>query len=461
MTLPHRRAGDLRSKVLAVLLAAAQALTPATVLVLGLLLGSSAAVLADDDDGGGGGGDDDDDGGGSGGDDDDDDDGAARVRRAPAPVAPAPVAPVPPPPAFAPDEIVALSLSQPDLDDLLARGFTIIEEVALDAFAGTSRRLRIPQGTTLLAAREIVRGLASGADADFNHYYRSEQGFDGCAGTECPARRSIGWPVQAGRDAACGRDVAIGMIDTGINGDHETFVGAALDLRRISPGGFDASGAVHGTAVAALLVGDPTTRAPGLVPGARLVAIDAFHRRGADERADIFTLTEALDTLATEEVGVINLSLAGPPNAVLEAVTNRLVRDRDIVVVAAVGNDGPASEPAYPAAYAPVIAVTAVDRSGEVYRRAGRGEHVDLAAPGVDVWTAASVSGARPKTGTSFAVPFVTAAAAILRESRPDLAAADVAARLGDLSRDLGAPGRDGVYGAGLVGLGSLCDDGA
>ncbi|ETX13288.1 hypothetical protein OCH239_12330 [Roseivivax halodurans JCM 10272] len=420
-------------------------LVPAPAAVL--LLGSATIVLADDDDDDGR--DDDDDDGG----DDDDDDGPIRVRRAPVPVAPAP-----PPPVFAPDEIVALSLSDEDLATLVAQGFAVIEEISLTEFGETSRRLRIPGGTTLIAARDIVQALASGEAADFNHYYRSEQGFDGCSGASCPARRSIAWPVQSVRDTSCGRSATIGMIDTGINGDHETFAGAALDLRRMSPESFDPSGAVHGTAVAALLVGDPATRAAGLVPGARLVAIDAFHRRGSDERADIFTLIEALDTLATEEVGVINLSLAGPPNAVLEAVVERLVRDRNIVVVSAVGNGGPASEPAYPAAYAPVIAVTAVDRAGEVYRRAVRGDHVDLAAPGVDVWTAASISGARQKTGTSFAVPFVSAAAAILREAHPDLPAIEVAARLRDLARDLGEPGPDAIFGAGLVGLGALCD---
>jgi subtilisin family serine protease len=195
------------------------------------------------------------------------------------------------------------------------------------------------------------------------------------------------------------------------------------------------------------------------VPASRLVALDAFHRTGGDERADAFTLVEALGALAAEGVGVINLSLAGPSNAVLEEVIDRLVFESDIVVVAAVGNDGPSADPAYPAAYDPVLAVTAVDRDGQVYRRAVRGTHVDLAAPGVDVWTAASISGARFKTGTSFAVPFVSAAATILREARPDLTAPEVGEELRRLATDLGDPGPDPVYGAGLLNIDALCTD--
>jgi subtilisin family serine protease len=86
-----------------------------------------------------------------------------------------------------------------------------------------------------------------------------------------------------------------------------------------------------------------------------------------------------------------------------------------------------------------------------------QGAHVDLAAPGVEVWTAASVSGARWKTGTSFAVPFVSAAAALLRAERPDLGAPQVAEELLLRALDLGDPGRDDVFGAGLVGLDALC----
>ena len=335
----------------------------------------------------------------------------------------------------------------------------VIEERPVPGLAATPRRLRIPAGTTLAEARAAVRALPSGRDADFNHYYRMEQGFpEDCEALECPIRRMIDWPEPADRASGCGGEVAVGMIDTGINDGHETFRGADLEVLRRAPGEFTPSRALHGTAIAALLVGDPATRAPGLVPSARLVAVDAFHRRGSDERADVFSLIESLGLLAERGVGVINLSLAGPPNTVLAVVAERLTGPEDIVLVAAVGNAGPRADPAYPAAYDEVIAVTAVDRDRAVYRRAIRGAHVDLAAPGVAVWTAASIRGARWKTGTSYAVPFVTAAAAILRERRPDLRPREIAVKLRGMAADLGEPGPDPVFGAGLLQLGTLCE---
>lgn len=438
----------------------------------GLTVWDTAGIAwADDDDDGGGGGDNDD-GGASGNDDDDgggrasrrdddDDDGVRRTGRTgnqparqttrPRRAVPPP-APAPPPPVRAGGEIVTFALAGGDLASLLAEGYEVIEEYQGARLAGTSRRLRVPDGTTLEAARERVRLLPSGQDADFNHYFRSEQGFaENCVGADCPARLSIGWPLYPSRPESCGRNVTIGMIDTGINDAHDTFGGARIDVHRTSDDALDRSRAIHGTAVAALLVGDPATRSPGLVPGARLIAVDAFHRAGVDERVDVFTLIESLDFLAEQGAEVINLSFAGPANAVLAETVSRLSEDNRIVLVSAAGNAGPRAKPQYPAAYDEVLAVTAVDRRGNVYRRAGRGEHIDLSAPGVNVWTAASISGARWKTGTSFAAPFVTAAAAILRENQPDLGADAIREELRQRATDLGEPGRDDVFGAGLL----------
>src|SRR5690606_22543236 len=116
-----------------------------------------------------------------------------------------------------------------------------------------------------------------------------------------------------------------GMIDTGINAGHETFAGSRMEVHRLSDDALEPSQAIHGTAVAALLVGGPDSRSPGLIPHARLIAVDAFHRAQSDERADVFTLVEALGFLAGEGAQIVNLSLSGPPNSVLERSVQELV----------------------------------------------------------------------------------------------------------------------------------------
>jgi minor extracellular protease Epr len=443
----------------------------AMMLCVGIATGVPPAWQADaawaqdgDDDDGGGDDDDDDDGGGGGGTGgnsgsrasrDDDGKRASKVtNRQPgrAPVAPAPPRELP---QYVAGEIVTLELTDADLAILLTLGFRVLEERPVPEIGIIARRLAIPEGTTLEAARDQVRALASGGDADFNHYYRTEESPAPltepavCNGQHCASLEQIGWQSST-PSATCTSDVVIGVIDTGINPDHAAFAAARLDVHRLAPDSLDPSRAIHGTAVLSLLIGSPDSRSPGLMPDAKVVAVDAFHTDDGDERADVYTLAAGMDFLADRGVRVINMSLAGPPNSVLEAATASLV-ERGVVIVAAVGNGGPKADPSYPAAYPGVIAVTAVDATDTVYRRAGQGPHVDLAAPGVEVWTAASVSGAKPKTGTSFATPFVTAAAAAALDLQPDLDAETLIAKLATSARDLGDPGRDDVYGFGLV----------
>lgn len=395
---------------------------------------------------------------------------AAQERRAQRPSAPQPsprTSPTPfPRPAFAPDEIVTRGLTDDQTTQLEAQGFIVLQQANLAVLGTVVRRFQVPNGLSLQDARDIIRALPNGETADFNHFYRTVEddpayvpvldGARACDGLHCPARRLIDWPAGLAA-TGCGTPVIMGIVDTGLNIDHEVLASAEIDLTRIAPEDYSASGAVHGTAVAAILVGDPETRVPGLLPGLPLVAVDAFHKTAGDERADVFTLVRAVDHLAENGVQVINLSLAGPPNTVLEDILLQLTRERRIPVIAAVGNDGPRAKAAYPAAYENVIAVTAVDSSGTVYRRAIRGPHVELAAQGVEVWTAASVEGARWKTGTSFAAPYVTAAAALLLQQDPTLTPEEIRVKLTASARDLGTEGFDETYGHGLLDLGGVC----
>lgn len=369
------------------------------------------------------------------------------VRRA-RPARPAPL------PVRVPNEIVAFGISAAQRQQIESLGYTIGQEAVLPGLGGAVWRIVMPAGSNADQSLTELRAAAPGASLDFNHYYRPEALDEECQGGHCLAPQLVGWPSSAAPAAVCtGEGLTVGLIDTAINTDHAAFSHGRLEVTRLSEGKLPESGRQHGTAVAALLVGVPDSRTPGLLPRARLIAVDAFHRGGrSDDRADVFDLARALDLLAEARVGVINLSLAGPANVVLERAV-RTVAGKGVVLVAAAGNVGPSAAPTYPAGYQEVISVTAVDRRKRVYRRAGQGGHIDLAAPGVDVWAAASVSGARPKTGTSFAAPFVTAAVAVALRSRGP----DAAAHLYALAEDLGEPGKDPVYGWGLLNVQSLC----
>lgn len=423
---------------------------------------SAAAFAQDDDDGGDSDSDDDDDDDDSSDDESDDeiyledgsdDDGGVigQSRRQPRVTQASVQRPV----AVA-EEIVVLDLPAETLEILRAEGFAEIGTDRLDRIGRTVTRLRIPSGVTLTEARDRVRALPGGAAADLNHYYRAESGYqpEDCRHENCRAQDLIGWQERG----SCRAGLPIGVIDTGVNAEHEILEGARIEVTRIADPTLDPSQAVHGTAVVSLLAGAEESRVPGLVPEAEVVAVDVFSRAAGDERADLDALLEGLDLLLAREVRVINLSLAGSENAVLSAALDAIVAADRTVLVAAAGNGGPAEEPVWPAAHPGVIAVTAVDARGRIYRDAQRGAHIDLAAPGVGLLAATSIRGARGKSGTSYAVPFVTAAAALILSREPELGAAAVAERLTGDARDLGAEGADEVFGAGLLDVTGLCD---
>jgi subtilisin family serine protease len=255
----------------------------------------------------------------------------------------------------------------------------------------------------------------------------------------------------------CRTPPLIGLIDTGIDLGHEALRGQSIELLNVSKESGSNSSLDHGTAIAALLVGRTDSATPGLMPRARLIAVDAFSKAaGTADRADVVSLVSALEALADRGVKVVNLSLSGPPNEVLRKAVEA-ARANGMVLVAAAGNNGAGAEPSYPAAYPGVIAVTAVDRQLNVYRRATRGSYVAFSAPGVEIQTAQSSGVSAAKSGTSYAVPFVSAAMALMQVSQPESDIEQLQKRLQDTTRDLGAPGRDPTFGYGLVQMANLC----
>ena len=283
-------------------------------------------------------------------------------------------------------EVLALAPTPQTLTLAQAKGFVVIADDA-DAELGLRLvTLQPPRGVSARRALKQIRALDPGGVFDLDHILLPSGAPNGPAATALSARPEIGAGAR------------IGMIDGGVATGHPALAEAKIEQRGFA-GAVQAS--PHGTAVASLLVG----RGPGLAAsatGARLYAADVYGAAptGGNARA----ILAAMSWLTAQHVGVINVSLVGPDDAVIRAGVGALIA-RGVVLVAPVGNDGPAAPPLYPASYADVVAVTAVDRRGRVLPEAGRARHVDFAAPG-EVW-AATANGYGQVRGTSFAAPMV------------------------------------------------------
>jgi subtilisin family serine protease len=183
--------------------------------------------------------------------------------------------------------------------------------------------------------------------------------------------------------------------------------------------------------------------------GGELYAADVYCGEPTGGAVDI--IVAALGWMAEEQVAVINVSLVGPKNVLLERIVGALIA-RGHLIVAAVGNDGPAAPPLYPAAYPDVVGVTAVDAHRRVLVEAERGPQVMFAARGADLKAAALNHGYVSVRGTSFAAPAVAALLArtvLTPDRKTSIGAIDALAKQ---AVDLGAPGKDLTYGFGLVG---------
>jgi hypothetical protein len=219
---------------------------------------------------------------------------------------------------FARDEVIATRVTPAQLATLRERGYAVLEQRSDGLINAITARLRVPGRLTLDQALAEIASLNAESVADRNHFYRAIGGASSCDGPHCATASLIEWPAAG---AACPRRarVTIGLIDTGIQRDHPALAQQAIDIVQMRPGERRASGTGHGTAIASLLVGARDGPAPGLMPDARLIAIDAFYRGSfSDDRVDAYQLEAAIEELIKRGARVLNFSFAGPSNRVLE-----------------------------------------------------------------------------------------------------------------------------------------------
>lgn len=261
------------------------------------------------------------------------------------------------------------------------------------------------------------------------------------------------WPI--GNSA---NPIKVGIIDTGISLSHPDLAANikgsynAINTRRSAN---DDNG--HGSHVAGIVAAIANTI--GVVGAAReadLYAIKVLSSSGSGYLSDII---EGIDWAIVRDLDVINMSLG--TTADVQSLHDAVIRANDagITVVAAAGNNGGAVN--YPGAYTEVIGVSATDSANTVASWSSRGTEVDLAAPGVSIYSTYKGSGYATLSGTSMAAPHVAASVALLmnRAIRMEEDAdgdgvwdpAEIKARLQATATDLGDAGTDSLYGAGLV----------
>lgn len=292
--------------------------------------------------------------------------------------------------------LIAIDPARAALASARKAGFTIAA-TEQDPFLGTKLVvLNAPNGLSTSAAMALIRSAAPKLNVEFDHVFEPAGG--------ALAASSVALAATSVTTAAGTRPL-IGMIDGGVAES------PALDSATIEQKGFagppQATG--HGTAIASLIVGS-NGKFQGAAPGAALLVADVYGGNPASGSA--LAIAKAMSWIAANRPSVINVSLVGPRNRLVERAISA-AQARGIRIVAAVGNDGPAAPPLYPASQPGVVAVTGVDATNRALAEAGRPLHLDYSAPGADMAAAMPGKGYASVRGTSFAAPLVSARLAL------------------------------------------------
>jgi serine protease len=300
------------------------------------------------------------------------------------------------------------------------------------------------------------------------------------------------WDTTAGS-----AEVIVAVVDTGILSNHPDlrgqlvagydFVrnasnardGNGIDPNPEDPGSSSATSSFHGTHVSGTVAaaGNNGIGVAGVAYDSRVMPLRALGADGAGTSYDVDQairyaagLANDSGTVPIQRAAVINLSLGGAPFSQSSQNLYRQVREAGVTIVASAGNEA-SSQASYPAAYEGVISVAAVDAQGGRASYSNTGSAIDIAAPGgnngVDlngdgypdgVLSTGGIGaggdfGYTFLSGTSMAAPHVSGVIALMKTVNPDLGPADIDALLirGSISEDLGSPGRDDIFGHGLI----------
>lgn len=344
------------------------------------------------------------------------------------------------------DEILvsspSLEIAEEQRRRLSALGLGIKQRKLLRGLGLVLTVYRVPSQSDPFAVLDQLRELIPEVNAEFNRRFHL-LGNTVSAG-EVAHGREYARALVGLQPSDTGRGLTIAMLDAAVHKAHPALLEANLVVSDITDR--ENPPTKHGTAVASLLVGRHLVE--GALPESQLLAVNIFSAdaHGKQQtRSDwwLFGLNELL--LAQPRPVVVNMSFGGGYSSLLAQAMTRLASE-GMTLVAAAGNGGPESAVMFPASLGAVIAATAVDARRHIFAGAPASlTSPAVAAPGVDVWVADGENSGFYASGSSFASPWIASVMALARQG--GYSAEDVL----HAASDLGTPGFDPVFGAGLI----------
>lgn len=351
-----------------------------------------------------------------------------------------------------PNELIVISknmnAAQQLAKQLSSYGLTAKKRKLLKHLSLVITTYRVPADVDLQQTTIKIRQTYPNMWTDVNHRYTLQ----GNNNDTRSAKAMIHWTNNISQ---CGKGLRIGMIDTEINTMHPALKTQNIISHTVLTHGIKKANKDHGTAIATILVGSNNAKTfSGMLPSAGLYSVSVFRQRDenhVDTTAE--WIISAIDWLLSQNVQVINISIGGPYNALVEIAIQRTIKS-GVAVIAAAGNNGANAPAVYPAAQAGVIAVTAVDSEMVVFSKANQGQYIDFAAPGVEIWAGNENGEGKFVSGTSFSAPFVTASIANIIGKH---GIKQAYSNLQKNAKDLGKKGKDKQFGWGLVQASGIC----
>ena len=230
-----------------------------------------------------------------------------------------------------------------------------------------------------------------------------------------------------------GKGILIAVVDTGIQKNHQDLAGQIAFSKNfvedVSPG---YSQDMHGTAVAGVIAAhvNNDTGIAGMAPGAKIAGLKACWPRDEGKLEAIcnsFTLALAINRAMADEVDIINLSLSGPYDRIVEILIEEAL-NKDIVVVAATREDDSSASVSFPASMPGVIAVTS--KGFDAWRQSGQ----PVFAPGTNVLTTLPNNSYNFISGSSLGAAQIAGYAALLLQENPGLSGDEIHHHLIDIN---------------------------